>query len=306
MNGIRMVNVAELEQPYDGLRVRNVRSEARLLVSMQEAGQKTPLIVIAGSAAGRHAVVDGHKRLRAMKKLKCDAAQAVVWSVPAEEALAQIYRLQESGSWNALEEGALVEELHRGAKWTLQKIAEKLERTVSWASRRLGLIEELPESVVEAVREGKIGVYSAVMCLLPLSRDNKDLAERLAGKLKEGIFTSRQIRLLYEHCAKGPAAVAERIVSDPATFLKALEIPKGDVRLSSPQNKCLERLNTMGRVALSLVRDLPEVWPASSDALAHGVFTTTWRRCRERLAYLEKTVALQEGPQAVQSGTVHD
>lgn len=294
MDGIRMVNVASLEQPYEGMRVRSVRSEARLLVSMQGAGQKTPLIVIAGSASGRHAVVDGHKRLRALRKLKCDTAQAVVWNVSGEEALAQAYRLQD-GSWNALEEGALVEELHRGAKWSLRKIAEELERTVGWASRRLGLVEGLPESVLEAVRQGTIGAYSAVNYLLPLTRGNRALAERLAGKLKEGMFTTRQIRLIYEHCIRGPAAVAERIVQDPATFLKALEIPKGDVRLSDPQNHCLERLNVMGKAALSLVRDLPEVWPAPSDALVHGVFTTTWRRCRERLTYLEKTVTLQEG-----------
>ena len=284
-----MVTVATLEQPYEGMRVRHARSEARLLLSMQAAGQKTPLIVLAGGVAGTHAVIDGHKRLRALKKLKCDEAQAVVWNVAAEDALAQVYRLQD-GSWNALEEGALVEQLHRGAKWSLRRIAEELERTVSWASRRLGLIEELPSSVVEAVRQGKIGVYSAIMCLLPLSRDNRDLAERLAGKLQEGTFTTRQIRLLYEHCARGPAAVAERIVADPSTFLKALEIPKGDVRLSDSQNTCLDRLNVMGTVALSLVRDLPNVWPASRDTLAHEVFSTSWRRCRERLSYLEKTV----------------
>src|SRR5882724_5296368 len=124
----RSVNIADLEQPYADLKTRQVRMEGRLLVSMQASGQKTPLFVIAGSAPGRYAVVDGHKRVRALNALKADVAQAHVWPLDAQQALARAYRMQQ-GSWNALEEAALVEELHRGAKWSLRRIGEELERT---------------------------------------------------------------------------------------------------------------------------------------------------------------------------------
>jgi ParB-like chromosome segregation protein Spo0J len=138
----RTVNIADLEQPYADLKTRHARAEGRLLVSMQASGQKTPLFIIAGSAPGRYVVVDGHKRVRALKALKADVAQAHVWPLDAQQALARAYRMQQ-GSWNALEEAALVEELHRGAKWSLHQVADGLERTASWASRRLGLIEGL-------------------------------------------------------------------------------------------------------------------------------------------------------------------
>ena len=78
MDGIRTINVTALEEPYRGMRVRDRRSEARMLVSMQALGQKTPLIVIGGSAAGTYAVVDGHKRLRVLKALKADVAAGYV------------------------------------------------------------------------------------------------------------------------------------------------------------------------------------------------------------------------------------
>ena len=65
MDEIRMINVTALEEPYRGMRVRDRRSEARMLVSMQALGQKTPMVVISGSMPGAYAVVDGHKRLRA-------------------------------------------------------------------------------------------------------------------------------------------------------------------------------------------------------------------------------------------------
>jgi hypothetical protein len=264
----RAVNIADLEEPYAELKTRQVRAEGRLLVSLQASGQKTPLFVIAGSAPGRYAVVDGHKRVRALKALKADVAQAHVWLLNAGEALARAYRMQQ-GSWNALEEAALVEELHRDAKWSLRKIGE----------------------VLEAVGHGKIGVYCAVKYLLPLARAKVQVAERLALKLSEGHFPTRQVRVLYEHCIKGSKDMTERIVNDPATFLKALEASQAimDLALSSAQNKHLERLRVMGNVCLGLVRDLPEHW--SGPVAENSKLAAVWPRCRDCFGMLEKTVS---------------
>lgn len=295
MEEVRKLNVSDLEQPYAGLRTRQARQEGRLLVSMQASGQKTPLFVIAGSAPGRYAVVDGHKRVRALKALKADIAQAHIWPLSAEEALARAYRMQQ-GSWNALEEGALVEELHRGAKWSLHQVADALERTASWASRRLGLMEDLPSVALEAVRQGKLAVYAAVKYVLPLARANRRDAERLSETLADGPFTTRQIQSLYEHCVKGPRSLTERILADPATFLKALEASRAvmDLALSAAQNKHLERLHVMGNVCLGLVRDLPEHWKGS--AADGATLASAWRRCRECFGMLEKTLADLTGP----------
>ena len=285
----RAVNIADLEEPYADLKIRQLRAEGRLLVSMQASGQKTPLFVIAGSAPGRYVVVDGHKRVRALRALKADVGQAQVWGLGAQEALARAYRMQQ-GSWNALEEAALVEELHRGAKWSLHQVADALERTASWASRRLGLIEGLPSQALEAVRQGKLAVYSAVKYLLPLARANKQDAERLSEKLAAGSFTTRQIQTLYEHCLRGPRSATERVLADPTTFLKALQASQAimDLALSSAQNKHLERLRVMGNVCLGLVRDLPEHW--SGAACENSKLAAAWPRCRECFGMLEKTL----------------
>lgn len=285
----RTVNIADLEQPYASLRTRQARREGRLLLSMEATGQKTPLMVIAGSGTGRYAVVDGHKRVRALKALKADVAQAQIWPMSAGEALVASYRMQQ-GSWNALEEGALVEELHRGTKWDLRRIAEALDRTASWASRRLGLVEDLPAVALEAVRQGKLAVYAAVKYVLPLARANKQDAERLSNQLANGSFTTRQVQTIYEHCRKGQRNLTERILADPATFLKALSASQGvmDLALSPMQNKHLERLRVMGQVCLGLVRDLPEYW---NHSIADGSkLTPVWTRCRECFGMLEKTV----------------
>lgn len=284
---VRPVNVECLEQPYGALRVARPGVEERLLVSLEGNGQKTPITVVAGTRAGSYAVVDGHKRLRALKKLKRDVAEAVVWDLAPAEALARVYQLQSRGAWNALEEGALVEELHRGARWSLRKIAGALDRTVGWVSRRLGLVQDLSGPILEAVRRGRIGVHSAVTCLLPLSRDNKGLAERLADKLAEGPFTTRQIQQLYDHCRRGPAAVAEQVASDPATFLKALTAAKTgmDLSLNTAENRCLDQLRLIGHVSLALARRLPEVWASPAPRLQEA-----FGAARERFVLLENTI----------------
>jgi ParB-like chromosome segregation protein Spo0J len=283
----RPVNIEALEQPYGTLRLPRPRAEERLLVSMEARGQKTPLIVIPGTTAGTFGVVDGHKRLRALRKLKADVARAEVWDLPGSEALARVYQRQSRGAWNALEEGALVEELHRGSdRWSLGRIARELERTVGWASRRLGLVRDLQGPILEAVRRGRIGAHSAVTCLLPLSRDNKGLAERLADKVAAGSFTSREIRRLYDHCRQSPATVTERIAADPAGFLNALAAARTgmDLDLSPAENKCLDQLRLIGNLSLALARRLPEVW-AAPDKLRQAFAT-----CRERFTWLEKTI----------------
>ena len=290
----RQLNLEALEEPYAALRAACPRAEARLLVSMQTHGQKTPLFVREGSCPGCYAVLDGHKRLRVLRRLKVDVAEVEVWSLPSAEALVRAYRMHQ-GAWNALEEGALIEELHRRAKWSLRKIAEELDRTEGWASRRLGLVEALPTPALVAVKMGQLGVYSAVKYVLPLARAKPEVAERLAGKLAEGSFTTREVGLLYAHCVGSPAPVVERIVSDPVTFLKALDVSKGDIRLSTPQSQCLDQLNLIGRIALGVMRQLPEAWPATSEEPAHTLFVKAWRMCRERVHYLERTVQLQEG-----------
>lgn len=285
----RELNMADLEQPYAGLRMKQRRHEGRLLLSLEAAGQMTPLFVVPGSRPGRYVVVDGHKRFRALKTLKADTAKAQIWSLEAEEALARAYRMQQ-GSWNALEEAALVEELHRSARWSLVKVAQALERTPSWASRRLGLLEDLPPNALELVRQGKLAAYAAMKYVLPLARANKEDAERLSRKLSEVPLTTRQIQRLYEHCVRGPRNLTEKILEDPEKFLKSLEASRtsGDLSLSAEQNKHLERFKVMGHVCLGLVRDMPKHWSGLPEE--HAKLTPLWQRCRDSFGMLETTV----------------
>jgi len=105
------VDLDSLDLRYARLRAKRPWLEKRLLASMEEDGQQSPVIVVPGDEPGRYVLIEGRKRVRALKRLKADAVKAVVWEIPAAEALVAAYQIQAGSSWNAVEEGWLVWEL---------------------------------------------------------------------------------------------------------------------------------------------------------------------------------------------------
>ena len=55
----------QLDRRWEHLRVRHPARQRRLLTSLAEAGQQTPIIVVVAieGQADRHVVIDGYKRI---------------------------------------------------------------------------------------------------------------------------------------------------------------------------------------------------------------------------------------------------
>ena len=287
------MNLTALDERYGRLRVLDRRREAQLMTAIEEHGQQDAICVVA-EGEGHFIVVDGHKRVRALRRLRRDTVKAIVWEVAAAEALVSVYRAARGQSYNAIEDGWLLYELHRVGKWGLGKAAAAMGRSKSWASRRLGLVEDLPDGVLEKVRRGELGAWSAMKQLLPLARANAETCERLAEKIVEAGLSSRQVALVCEHFAKSGAPVKERILEDPARFLKALaaagEGPQ-DMALSEAENRALKQLELLGNVALGLTRGVAQVLGYDAGEPARAKLWSAWERGRKRLALLEETMA---------------
>ncbi len=288
------VDLDSLDLRYGKLRAQRPALEKRLMASLEEAGQQSPVIVVAGEEPGRWVLIEGRKRVRALKRLKAEAVKAVVWKMPAAEALIAAYQLQDGSGYNALEEGWLVWELVRGGALSLAEVGRRLERSKAWVSGRLGLIEGLPEQVLEGVLSGKIGAYVATRYLLPFARANASDCEKLAEKIMEHEFRAREVETLWRHWAAAGAKSKSRIVEEPARFLAALkEARKGalDLKLSEAENRCVKNLELIGNVALGLVRQLPETCTYDTQAQIRETIQGAWGRCSERLGLLAKTAA---------------
>lgn len=276
------------------LRASDRRAENRLLASLGEEGQQSPIVVV-GCGEGGHVVIDGCKRVRALRRLHADVVKAMVWDMPVHEALVNMYRLQAQGGRNAVEEGWLVAEL--SGSWGLGEIAKRLNRSKSWVSRRLGLAEGLPEAVAAGVKSGAIGAWAAAKYLLPLARANADLCAKLAEKIVGAGLSSRQIGLICGHLAKSKSETRWRILEDPVRFLKALEASIGgadDITLAEPESRALKQLTLIGNVALGLARSMPGILGYDAPDGARLKLLTAWKSSCRRLALLAETLAALE------------
>jgi ParB-like chromosome segregation protein Spo0J len=55
----------QLDRPWEHLRVREPHRQARLLASLAERGQQSPIIAVAAAGCpGRYVVIDGYARHR--------------------------------------------------------------------------------------------------------------------------------------------------------------------------------------------------------------------------------------------------
>ncbi len=161
----------QLERRWEHLRVRQPQRQRRLMASLAESGQQTPIVVVLSAGEReRYLVIDGYKRIAALEQLGRDTIEATVWAMSAAEALLLEWTLRCTPQESALEQGWLLVEMEQSFGYGLEELARRFDRSVSWASRRLALVELLPESIQQQVREGKLGAQLAMKYLVPVAR----------------------------------------------------------------------------------------------------------------------------------------
>src|SRR6202158_3310709 len=171
----------QLDRRWEHLRVRSPHRQRRLLASLADAGQQTPIVVVAAGQPDRYLVIDGYKRIAALQQLGRDTVEAVIWPMSEAEALLLDRSLRFSQPETALEPGWLLAEMERRFGYGLDELARRFDRSVSWVSRRLALVERLPEAIQQQVREGKIMAQVALKFLVPVARQNLEDCQRMAA-----------------------------------------------------------------------------------------------------------------------------
>jgi len=212
----------QLDRRWEYLRVRSPQRQRRLLASLADAGQQTPIVVVA--AAGqpdRYLVIDGYKRIAALQQLGRDTVEAVSWPMSEAEALLLDRSLRFSELETALEQGWLLAEMERRFGYGLDDLARRFDRSVSWVSRRLALVELLPEAIQQQVREGKVAAHLAMKFLVPVARIGLDDCQRMAAVFIQHHCDTRQAGQLYAAWRDGSPAIRKRILDQPELFFKA-------------------------------------------------------------------------------------
>jgi ParB family chromosome partitioning protein len=175
----------QLELRYERLRIVRPEQERRLLTSLAEVGQQVPIVVVQEASTSSHVVIDGYKRIRSLRRLGRDTVEASRWPGEEVEALIITRLMQTAETETALEQSWLLLELKQRFGFSLEELARRFGRSVSWVSRRLALVQELPDVVQQRVQRGEIVAHGAAKYLVPLARANRqaclDLVEAMGS-----------------------------------------------------------------------------------------------------------------------------
>ena len=148
-----------------------------------------------------------------------------MWEMSEAEALILERSLRMSEPESALEQGWLLQEMESRLGCSIEELARRFDRSRNWVANRLALVEALPESVQQLVREGKIAAQIAMRYLVPVARINGEHCQRMAAAFAEQPWTSREAGEFYQAWRRASGTVRERILSAPKLFRKTQEPP---------------------------------------------------------------------------------
>jgi ParB/RepB/Spo0J family partition protein len=296
----------QLDRRGEHLRVRHPARQRRLLASLAEGGQQTPIVVVAVEGqADRYLVIDGYKRLAALQQLGRDTVEAVVWPMSEAEALVLDRSLRFSEPESALEQGWLLAELEQRYGYGQEELARRFDRSLSWVSRRLALVDLLPEAIQQQVREGKISAHLAMKFLVPVARVSLEDCERMAAAFAQHHCATRQAGQLYAAWRDGSPRVRQRLLDQPELFFKTQrpEEPKASPAGAAGLLRDLE-------IATALVqraqRRLAGAEAAEMDAPQRRAVREQIEHLHQQLNRLAKCIPKEEEPDVEPIPTDHD
>jgi ParB family transcriptional regulator, chromosome partitioning protein len=296
----------QLDRRWEHLRVRHPGRQRRLLASLAEVGQQTPIVVVAAEGqADRYVVIDGYKRMAALEQLGRDTVEVVVWPMSEAAAVLLDRSLRLSEHETALEVGWLLAELERRFRYSLDELARRFDRSVSWVSRRLALAEVLPEAIQQQVRDGKILAQVAMKFLVPAARQSLEDCQRMAAIFAQHHCDTRQAGQLYAAWRKGSPAVRKRILDDPELFFKT----QRQAQEKAPPGSGAELLRDLEMVVAIVNRAQRRLAGAAATELDHQQTKAARHqieRIQSELRRIDEAIQPEKKPHVEPSATHHD
>lgn len=262
---VREMEIAQLELKYAHTRILKRERLISLAASIEESGQILPVVTVSPCV-----LVDGYRRVAALKLCKRDTVLAEHWSCTEEEAVSRVLLWGCERRWDVVEQAALIRELIDYHKISQAQVARRLGKNPSWVARRINLLDALPPSLLNDVRSGRLSSWAASRVLAPLARANADHAAALGRWVSREHVSTRELCDFFDRYQSACAITRERMVADPSLFMKALRTQReekeaGRLR-AGPEGRWL--LDLLGVVATlrRLKRSPPAAfYPAHND-----------------------------------------
>jgi ParB-like chromosome segregation protein Spo0J len=279
------LDLHQLDLRFAASRLVDPQAVARIAQSIERCGQIVPCIVApapggADAGAAPLVLIDGYRRVAALRRLGRDTASVEQWTCGLTEAVLGVLARAQDRSFAIIEEALLLRELMQGQGLSQQDLARRCGRDVSWVSRRLQLLSGLPDAALAAVRTGKLSAWAANRVVVPLARANAAHADSLLAALAASPLSTRELQCWFAHYQQAAQTVRERMVGDPRLFLNALrandERRAGDRLRDGPEGECIvdlrcleaviarltDRAAALQSVPLALTAAVPRLWSA--------------------------------------------
>jgi hypothetical protein len=192
------------------------------------------------------------------------------------------------------EQAAVLRELKITHRMTQNQIAVKMGRHPSWITRRLALIEQLPQQAVKAVRDGYLSSWSASRVLVPLARANAGHARKLVEALSQQLMTSRQLDQFWQHYRKANGAAREKMVADPILFIKSLAAREaehqGQLIADGPEGRWLNDLRTAAHILERLEKMVSQVFYPRNSTGQQQRLAEALNNVQNTLKRLQRTI----------------
>ena len=178
-DSVRSLHLSDFDLRFDRYRLIQPKADLLMARSLAKYDQLAPVIYC--QLEGSLVLVDGFKRLRALRTLKgVTSLQARLLEVGEHAAKAAIFNLNlVTSKPNELEESWIIYALVHDDGLPQIEVAQMLGRHKSWVNRRLALIERLTQKAREALRLGLLTPTQAHH-LTQLQRCNQNAAMQSA------------------------------------------------------------------------------------------------------------------------------
>jgi ParB-like chromosome segregation protein Spo0J len=272
--GLLDLRMEQIGEQYGRYRLAVPEAERAMARSMERYGQISPVVVC--ERTGRYELIDGFKRLSALRLGNVEISELTARVMEADErgAKAAIYGLNRAGGrTRELEEAWIVQALVREDGLSQVEVAELLGRHKSWVCRRLALIERLG---VEARDELRVGLLTPTAARQIVRLPEGNQKEVLAVIQREGLSRAELegvVDLLLESPRRSHQ---EYILQQPREALsqsKECWVSARDPRLSNGGNQVWKRvgllLEMLGRMEVWLAhRGRTELTPCDRKILS--------------------------------------
>lgn len=251
----------QLALRYAALRLPDSAALAALTRSLERSGQLTACLAVPEREGPAFVLLDGYRRVEALKRLGRDTVWVQVWHCPLAEGLGRVLARTQTRRSAAIEEALLLRELAEDSGLSQHELARRTGRDVSWVNRRLTLLNALSEELLAALVAGRLSVWAATRVLAPLARANSEHARTLLEALAREPLSTRELRRWYAHYVQANRTTRARLVEHPRLFVQA-QAANGEVRAAErlragPEGEWIDELERLARGARRLCRTLP-------------------------------------------------